>query len=491
MKYFILLSIVAQLCSNAYPQGRDANWVFGDSVGLYFGSDGSITSYPSVIKGFESQASISDSLGNLLFYTNGVNVWTYNHEVMSNGDGLEIGQIFWEDMGSSITQGVIILPTLKKPNEYYIFYIAYSIIPIDNFGLRYSIVDMNLNSGMGEVISKNISIYEGITTEKLSAIKHANGRDWWLISRQRISGEPVDSLKFIKFLVSPNGIDGPYYQSYGAQNEWSYLNLGYYGEMVFSPQGDKLAYTAGTNLDIYDFDRCTGQLGHEKTIYDIADQFTYGCAFSPDGNKIYVSTFQSDNLYQYCLNCEKEIDSTQELIYHVTGNYDIGQLELGPDNKIYFTTPYGEIPNEIYNVKTMNLCVINNPNELGLACDVDTNTIYLGGERTLAGLPNMPNYNLGALAGSGCDTLTSVIQSIENNHIQFYPNPAYEYIIISGEINPNDIIKIYSADGRVVLHEKINTTNTKVDISTLPSGVYVIQISEDGWVKYSEKLLKE
>ncbi|MBK6731147.1 MAG: T9SS type A sorting domain-containing protein [Bacteroidetes bacterium] len=244
-------------------------------------------------------------------------------------------------------------------------------------------------------------------------------------------------------------------------------------------------------MDIYDFDRCTGQLGHEKTIYDIADQFTYGCAFSPDGNKIYVSTFQSDNLYQYCLNCEKEIDSTQELIYHVTGNYDIGQLELGPDNKIYFTTPYGEIPNEIYNVKTMNLCVINNPNELGLACDVDTNTIYLGGERTLAGLPNMPNYNLGALAGSGCDTLTSVIQSIENNHIQFYPNPAYEYIIISGEINPNDIIKIYSADGRVVLHEKINTTNTKVHISKLPSGVYVIQIIEDGWVKYSEKLLKE
>ncbi|MBK8681272.1 MAG: T9SS type A sorting domain-containing protein [Bacteroidetes bacterium] len=74
--------------------------------------------------------------------------------------------------------------------------------------------------------------------------------------------------------------------------------------------------------------------------------------------------------------------------------------------------------------------------------------------------------------------------------MQIYPNPANEYIIISGDIKSNDIIKIYSADGRVVLHKKINTTNTKVDISMLPPGVYVIQISEDGWVKYSEKLFK-
>ncbi|HET8962605.1 MAG TPA: T9SS type A sorting domain-containing protein, partial [Chitinophagales bacterium] len=304
--------------------------------------------------------------------------------------------------------------------------------------------------------------------------------------------ESVGDIKFIRYLITPEGILGPYYQHYGPENEWVDDNFGFFGEMIFSPQGNKLAYTAGTNLDIYDFDRCTGELSNVHTIYNIDPILTYGSAFSPDGNKIYVSGFQSDNLYQYCLNCEIEIDSTQELIYHVTGYYDIGQLELGPDEKIYFTTPYGEVPNEVYNLKTMYLCVINNPNEIGLACDVDTNTIYLGGERTLAGLPNMPNYNLGALAGSGCDTLISgVTYSNEiKNAITIYPNPASEYIIISGEINAGALLKIYSADGRVVLQEKINTTNTKVNISILPSGVYVIQLIEDGWVKYSEKLFK-
>ncbi|MBK8487329.1 MAG: T9SS type A sorting domain-containing protein [Chitinophagales bacterium] len=488
MKYFIILSIAALMCSNAYPQGYANTWVFGDSAGLNFNVSPP-ESFESTILTNEAGACISDIYGNLLFYSNGEKVWNRNNEIMPNGNELNLGGI--TAYGSSYTQGVIILPIPLNSDKYYVFYLTGYLIPEDNFGVEYSIVDMALDSGKGDVTEKNIDLFIEPTTEKLQAVKHANGRDWWLIFR--MENIVLSESQFVRFLITPEGIEGPYYQPYGAENEWTYSNFGFYGEMVFSPQGDKLAYTAGTNLDIYNFDRCTGELSDVHTIYNIDPVLTYGCSFSPDGNNIFVSSGcgGNNNLFQYCLKCKESIETTEVNLYHNSGSYCLGQMELGSDGKIYVAVGYNELPNDIFNIKNQNLSVINSPNELGLACDFDTNTVSLGDRRVIYGLPNMPNYNLGALTGSECDTLTSVIQSIESNTISIYPNPANEYIIISGDINANDLLKIYSADGRVVLQEKIYTTNTKVDISKLPSGVYVIQIIEDGWVKYSEKLLKE
>ncbi|MBK6730507.1 MAG: hypothetical protein IPG60_05900 [Bacteroidetes bacterium] len=83
----------------------------------------------------------------------------------------------------------------------------------------------------------------------------------------------------------------------------------------------------------------------------------------------------------------------------------------------------------------------------------------------------MPNYNLGALAGSGCDTVISGVINSEQlkNAITFYPNPAYDYIIISGDINANDILK--KMQMAELCCRKNNTTNTKVDISSFPGCV--------------------
>src|SRR5436190_1341273 len=84
--------------------------------------------------------------------------------------------------------------------------------------------------------------------------------------------------------------------------------------------------------------------------------------------------------------------------------YCQGQQLLGPDGKIYLATYYTTIPNDVFNLKNQNLCVINFPNEVYPLCDFDTNSISLGTRRVFGGLPNMPNYNLGPLVGSGCDT---------------------------------------------------------------------------------------
>ncbi|MBK7109229.1 MAG: T9SS type A sorting domain-containing protein [Bacteroidetes bacterium] len=491
----IFIFIACAICAcNGFSQ-YDANWTFGDGTGLFFSED-TIIPFESSISGFEAQASISDSSGNLLFYTNGQNVWNREHELMPNGTGLKIGKLSPDSaFGSSITQGVIILPMPLSERMYYIFYNKDN--ALEN-GLDYCVVDMDAESGLGDVIEKNITILERPTTEKMQAVQHANGRDWWLMIHSSIIITDEDWPDYITtFLITPSGIEGPFDQEPGFEtvDDDNYNGL---GQMKFNRQGNMLAYTRGKHVELADFDRCTGLLSNWYTIKNVHEYGTYGCEFSPDGTKLYitggiVSPSNNTQLYQYCLNCKDEIiDSTKQLIYKENfEDFKLGQLQLGTNNRIFIAMTY-IYPDYIFSFQNMNLSIINTPNNIGLSSDFDTLTLSLNGKGVKGGLPNMPNYNLGALAGSGCDTVISGVINSEQlkNAITFYPNPAYDYIIISGDINANDILKIYSADGRVVLQEKINTTNTKVDISKLPPGVYVIQISEDGLVKYSEKLFK-
>ena len=89
---------------------------------------------------------------------------------MQNGDSL-LG------MGS-ITNGRMILPMINDLDKYF----GFSIVPGPIFtGLYYSIVDMSLNSGLGAVILRDSLIIDGLLSEKMCAIMHANGYDWWIL----------------------------------------------------------------------------------------------------------------------------------------------------------------------------------------------------------------------------------------------------------------------------------------------------------------------
>nr|MBP9550277.1 T9SS type A sorting domain-containing protein [Chitinophagales bacterium] len=473
---------------HAFSQKENYNWVFGDSAGLNFSS--SVPEYfSSSIWSAEACSSISDSAGNLLFYTNGQKVWNRFNEIMPNGDDIDIGFVVL-DFGSSITQGVTIIPKPLSTNLYYIIYRA-------NIGIKYSIVDMNMDEGYGDIIEKNIvldtSIYQ--YTEKMQVIKHGNGRDYWLVFYAGDDYVEIgDNMMFISYLITSDGIEDPIL----VQDASPYtVPFGTVGQMKFSQDGSLLINTRFTNLDIYDFDRCSGLISNYRIVSNISDSPLYGCEISKDNKKLYVGTIGENNqgfIWQFCIT-DIPIEETKILIYDNEGGggswgKSIGSFQMAPDGKIYMPMAYSGLGYYYEVYQNLYLSVINEPNECGLACDFDTLTVWLGGNRATYSLPNICDYSLGVLIGSECDTSSTAIYDEDNekNAIQIYPNPANEYIIISGDIKSNDIIKIYSADGRVVLHKKINTTNTKVDISMLPPGVYVIQISEDGWVKYSEKL---
>lgn len=469
----LILTLLIILSNIIYSQEFNNYWHFGDSAGLHFTSGSPEYILNSSLQSHEPSASISDSSGNLLFYSNSIKVWDKNNNIMPNGNDLAANINVY---GSSITQGCLIIPTPEQDNLFYLF-------TLDFYYLYYSAIDMNLNSGLGDVTAeKNIQLSEDEMTEKLNAVKHANGRDWWVITHSSLGNT------YYKYLVTPDGVEGPFLQTIGAEN---LTTTGRFGEMIFTEQGDKLISVYNVEIiDLFDFDRCTGELSNWIDLRNDAPTPLYGASFSPDGCKLYISEYPPGKLFQYDI-CQGDIKASKTLIFdNPLDDFWMGQHQLAPDGKIYICMSYDILPNEVFDFPNENLSVINNPNAEGMACDFDTATIWLGGKRSIFGLPNFPNYNLGALAGSECDTLSTALHTInKKDAISIYPNPSSTSFIISGNVSFGDEVVMYNATGQLLLQEKI-IANQSIDISGIPSGIYLVQLKNNEVIKYTEKFIK-
>ncbi|MBL0050703.1 MAG: hypothetical protein IPP29_03825 [Bacteroidetes bacterium] len=142
------------------------NWFFGAGYGLDFSAGAPVYLPGGQINTLEGCSVMSDKNGNLLMYTDGTSVYDKTHSQMPNGFGLQ------GDYTSS--QSALIVPAPGSNSLYYIFTTAYI---KDAF---YNIVDMTLNNGKGDVTNKNTPIFTN-TTERLCAIRHANGVDYWIL----------------------------------------------------------------------------------------------------------------------------------------------------------------------------------------------------------------------------------------------------------------------------------------------------------------------
>jgi len=213
---------------------------------------------------------------------------------------------------------------------------------------------------------------------------------------------------------------------------------------------------------------------------------------------LYVSTENPSVsfLYQYDLTAPN-ITNSKVLIDSVVSPSIGGDLKLATDGKIYWTTGYSynlffpfPYADTIYNQYNMNLNVINQPNNLGMdpdirrhLCNFQPHSFYLGGKRTYWGLPNNPNYDMIAKGGSVCDTLglPNSVNEVENSNVlRVYPNPASEFITLlyNGKQNSNISLQIADLTGRLV-SDQILYSN-KVDISSIPEGIYLLSLLENG-----------
>ncbi len=346
-------------------------WYFGNHAGLDFNpgtpptvlTDGQIATE-------EGCASICDSNGNLLFYTDGITVWNRNHNQMPNGTGL-YGH-------SSSTQSGVIVPKPFNKNIYYVFTVTDK---SENWGFRYSIVDMTRDGGNGDVIQKNVLLFQP-TAEKITAVKHSNGADIWVI------GHGWDNNRFYAYLVTKDGINSvengipgyPILSNVGMVHTGSQYNkIGY---MKASPIGNKicLAINDTSTYQLFDFNNSTGQISNPITFTAPRYSKPYGVEISPNGKVLYVSAEDPPaRIYQFDISSgdEATIKSSEKIIAEDPGIYDFSAIQIAPDRKIYcarFNTSY--------------LSVIHNPNALGAACNYQPDAINLLSGVSLWGLPN-------------------------------------------------------------------------------------------------------
>lgn len=514
--FIISLLIVVEHC-NAQPQS--SYWYFGDRAGLHFNNNLAECDTNNVMSAIGECATISDSLGNLLFYTQGTRVWNRLGEYMPHGDSIfyqgEMNwgnpDIFgWEQDGVGSWGGVNILPVGN--NKYYVFlaiYKSYQGTSDSVFigpGYYWYLVDMNLNGGMGDVVG--LTNHFGFPSNStLGCVRHANGRDWWVIG-QTIS----DTINTItEFLVSPFGITGPYYLNIGQKPAGAVYGTG--GQIIFSSDGSKMLHTTMMGItELFDFNRCSGELSNkvdltiDSTVTSnwLWEQFTLGCSISPNGEVLYLNTSKyliqmfspnNDNIYLK--------DTIWSNPFYNSGSCSCPVLTsqmLGPDGKIYISNGsqlQPELDSAIYQYTT-SISVINSPDSIGQACNFQPFSVSTCGRKLIWSLPYMPNWNLGPIDGSECDTLGIDNGIAEHNknaeELKVYPNPADDEITIEVlRQAQHDIrsIEIINSLGVTVMKLKQTKPNQQLNIKALAAGVYFIKVQMQNGDVQVRKFIKE
>lgn len=358
MKRSLLISLLVLLALQlagvtAWAQRESENWHFGRRVSLSFATGEPVSSVESQIDTREGCASMSDSAGNLLFYSDGSTVWSSDNSVMTNGTRL---------MGDkSSTQSCIVIPWPGTPGKYYLFTVDNSEDDYVN-GLRYSVINMNVQSGLGAVEEKNI-LLDAPAAEKVTAVRHNNGTDVWVI------GHLMNSSVFTVYLITESGISSqPIYQDIGPT-----LNTRDCGYLKSNLQGDRLAMACSgpSGLFLFSFDNRTGKISNADTL---TTSVTYGLEFSPSGQFLYASSWVTWPIYQYDLSLPPSDIGPQGIV--VAPQSQRGALQLAPNGRIYGVLESSSV-----------LEVIYAPNNRGASCGYVSRDYTMRSAAAL-GLPN-------------------------------------------------------------------------------------------------------
>ena len=421
-----------------------------------------------------------DSLGSLLFYSNGCEIRDRFDNIMLNGDKLQEGvleEFYCSTAGfdSPIVQGLLALPMPGDAKKYYLFYIDLDIVAypgasstLDPKRLFYSIVDMSLQNGLGEVTTKNALAIEdtlALARGQLTSVRHANGMDWWITVPKALSN------CYYRFLLSAEGLSDTELICSG--EEWDSSHG--IGQAVFSPDGTKYArFNPWNGLHIFDFDRCKGELSNPISIDFPGDTFSAaGLSISPNSRFLYAAA--RTKLYQFDLEASNIPQS--RILIDTLNLVDIPSFsavfylsQLAPDDKIYIAG----ISSHLF------LHVINEPDSLGLACDFKQQEIEIPAFN-FASIPNFPNFRLGATEDI-CDPMVSTNSTTtgQSSELSLYPNPATDHIYLDfGDIDyqiEDSSITIYDVIGKVLLFKENIRPNSRINISSIPSGTYFYKL---------------
>ncbi|TRZ72359.1 MAG: PKD domain-containing protein [Bacteroidetes bacterium] len=374
MKHIYLFGLLLSLPFIGFSQGEWNNWIFGKHAGITFNS-GTPIPIPNVSPLFfspNSTLTISDSLGNLLFYadnnSNAERVFNRNNVQMPNGNLLYACL-------SGTPQPFFAVQSLTDDSVYYLFTVV-NPTPVTNpGGLFYSIIDMRLDGGFGDILpgQKSIPIFSGYHTRcVLTATRHQNNKDVWLIVRKH-----NDNYNYLSYLINSSGIDTIPIQSTSLFSIDSTVINGEINTIKVSPDGTKLVCLSDTNAEYGSFNSTTGAITSLFKIRVNSHQNFGECdaEFSIDNKYLYIDAFNIANttsyLYQFDATKTDSIGfkQSQILIYSEPQlwNQQFAGLQRGPDQKIYCIA--------MSNIDSIS--VIEKPHLQGSSCDFQKNAYCL------------------------------------------------------------------------------------------------------------------
>jgi hypothetical protein len=473
----LLLILIAM---GTHAQREAHRWYFGgEGVGLDF-----TTCPPTVVQDglgagtFEGAATISDPVtGDLLFYTTGNVIINAEHEVMVNGEP--------SGLTNTMSQNTII-PKPGSNTIYYVFtpdvqggLVLNTLYP-DAYGLNMAIVDMSLDFGRGAVVDKFIPVRPPPNCELLTAVRHSNGVDFWLI------GHVYGTNEFFVYAITEDGLsEEPLLQAIGPVIDTPQpgtpdgSNFDAIGQLKASPQGDRLAFTTFYNgtTALFDFDPNTGIISNPIPL--LIGKGGYGVCFSPGGSKLYITArdsaqygiFFDADLLQFDLNAGDPgaIQASRFPVFspNVGG---FATMRLGPDQRIYVA----RASQDLSPLGDEYLGVIIRPELAGAACSYVHNGVFLNGQQGSWSLNSL--YETGGTCGN--DLPTGIQTPPSPTKLTLIPGAGCLEVMWPDGADP-DRLDLLTSDGRIVASLDVRPSTGRVSVPTAgwAAGCYVLRVS--------------
>jgi len=416
--------------------------------------------------------SMCDQNGKLILYATGCNVVNYKGEIIENGQ--EINADNWLTAGGwcpdyyPFQRSLLFLTDPASDSLYYLISSGY--LPTNEWGIICNRMFASRMSATKVYERNTIITQDTIYDGQLTACRHANGRDWWLVLNK------TNTNRYFIYLLDTEGIQLWQTQDIGVAASWTGTGS---GQAVFSPDGSKfLRHCYDVDLLVFDFDRCAGELSNAKQVnIEHNDEFVlcHGLAVSPNSRFAYVTGGK------YCHQVDLWAADLQASVVPVaiwdgtlTDTYwptYFAQAALAPDGKIYISCPGGNI----------TMSIIHNPDAKGANCKFEQHGLWLIYSKNTDATPNLPHYRLGRMLGSPCDTVYSGPEPGLQIEVDLYPNPTYGDLTvrISGGLY-GGTMDIYNALGQYLLQKRVIDGYNSIDLSYLPAGMYFFAVRDAG-----------
>jgi hypothetical protein len=423
-------------------------------------------------------------------YSNGCSMFNRKLELMTNGDSIVAGQMYKGHctfpLGSGpYSMGAVLVPWPGTSDSLLLFNLNLEWVYDGNNGfvvapdrLHYSVIDMSLDDGYGDVVVKrHTAIADTLARGHVRAVRHANGEDWWIVV-PRSQSDCYYSLP-----VTAAGIGSPVYTCTGKL--WGDVDA--QGQATFSPDHKRYARINGPGgLHVFQFDPATGQMSYEKG-HDFADETFHwaGTAFSPSGRYLYATT--RNKLWQFDLEAadfeaSRILIAERDPVFQDPFTARFYLCVLAPDGRIYIG-PSGQ-----FNY----LQQILSPDCPGQACHFVQNHIKMFGSG-FHGMPNIP-FTRDWSGHSGCDTTTHTAPPYAAlDAVVLYPNPVRDFLFVK-RTHPDTGMRcvITSMTGQEVMVRELGEAyDTGLYVGELHQGMYIVSIiSASGHTIHVDRVVK-